>query len=96
MQSKFTEWLEFHVTILDAKSGPMYTFLGGCLFTITVLFFYNYHIINISEASVVSELISKNNHFLKHGYWFISLAGFLISLCIAICNHQKNIRKIYN
>lgn len=96
MQSKFTEWLEFHVTILDAKSGPIYTFLGGCVLTIIALFFYNYHIINISEIRFVDGLISKNRNILKHGYWFIFLAGFSISLYMAICKHQKNIRKMYN
>lgn len=96
MLSKFTEWLEFHATILDAKSGPMYTFLVGCVLTIIILFFYNYNIINVSEAPFVDKLISKHRNYLKHGCWIIPLAGFLISLCTAICKHRKNIRKIYD
>lgn len=96
MLLRFIEWLNFHNEILTKKSDPIYIFLIGCALTLIVLFFYNYNIINISETPIVSELISKNKNFLKHGYLFIALVGFFVSLYKAVDNHQKNIRKIYN
>lgn len=96
MLSKISEWFDAHVSVLAVKSGPIYIFLGGCLFTIIVLFFYNYNIINLNENPFVGELISKNRNYLKHGYWIIPLVGIFASLCKAKDNHQKNTRKIYN
>lgn len=99
MLSKFIDWLEFHIAILEIKSLPLYIWLLGLVMACIGQFVYGNLLTSFYNSpynAIFKKLIVDYIDVLIHGLWIVPLVIFLYFWEAGLTHHKKNIRKICN
>lgn len=94
MLSKFTDWLEFHVEVLERKKLPFFIWSFGMFMACIGIVAYE-NLVTRLYNSIFSKLIVDNIDLLRHGLWIVPLVIFVFFWEVGLAQHKKNINKMF-
>lgn len=100
MKEKITDWLYFHVEILERYRLPYFVWVVGIIFMLLAQYFYPKFINGIYNFQLFGQfpfkpLIENNINYLIHGLWLIPLIVFGFFVVAGVQIHQRNVKNVY-
>ena len=92
MLSKFTDWLEFHIEVLERKKFPFFIWLFGAFMACIGIFVYE-NLVTRLYNSIFNKLIVDNIDMLRHGLWIVPLVIFLIFWEVGVAQIRLFLKK---